>query len=179
VTHGPWRSFLKQTRVFSGTKQETFSLYIATMDERVESAAASLRADRSSKMTSSLAMQFAENAIFMRAVHASLRSLSRRKIWDDFNYNLFLTCEQWLLSLSLRLNAWALYFYYKLYALGACGNVDEAHGLLLCRFFSAWQVVMPVWQRVTRQFKNTAIITGLKVVFNLSVHHDIAQAFQG
>eukprot|EP00978_Attheya_sp_CCMP212_P020178 scaffold57416_cov80-Attheya_sp.AAC.1 len=77
VTHGPWRSFLKQTRVFSGTKQETFPLYIATMDERVESAAASLRADRSGKMTSSLAMQFAENEIFMRA---SLRSLSRRKI---------------------------------------------------------------------------------------------------
>eukprot|EP00978_Attheya_sp_CCMP212_P013012 scaffold32460_cov36-Attheya_sp.AAC.1 len=79
VTHGRWRSFLKQTRVFSGIKQETFPLYIATMDERVESAAASLRADRSGKMTSSLAMQFAENAILMRAVRASLRSLSRRR----------------------------------------------------------------------------------------------------
>eukprot|EP00978_Attheya_sp_CCMP212_P040462 scaffold221219_cov52-Attheya_sp.AAC.1 len=79
VTHGRWRWFLKQTRVFSRTKQETFPLYIATMDERVKSAAASLRADRSGNMTSSLAMQFAENAIFMRAVRASLQSLSRRR----------------------------------------------------------------------------------------------------
>jgi hypothetical protein len=36
-----------------------FPLYITTMDERVESAAAFLRADRSGKMSSSLAMQFA------------------------------------------------------------------------------------------------------------------------
>ena len=59
MTHGQWRSFLKQTRFFYGTKQETFPLYITTMDERVESAAAFLRADRSGKMSSSLAMQFA------------------------------------------------------------------------------------------------------------------------
>jgi hypothetical protein len=59
VTHGRWRSFLKQTRVFSGTKHETFIVYITAMDERVERAAAFLREDRSGKMTSSLAMQFA------------------------------------------------------------------------------------------------------------------------
>ena len=59
MTHGQWRSFLKQTRVFCGNKQEMFPLYITTMDERVESAAAFLRADRSGKMSSSLTMQFA------------------------------------------------------------------------------------------------------------------------
>ncbi len=153
MTHGQWRSFLKQTRFFCGTKQEKFPLYITTMDERVESAAAFLRADRSGKMSSSLAMQFAGfsetemcNRNLQRRVlrkmksspedfsvtipsteyvkgnkqgisspispislasTASTVSLVLRRMTargvricrssDDFNYNLFLTCEQWLL----------------------------------------------------------------------------------
>eukprot|EP00978_Attheya_sp_CCMP212_P014405 scaffold36658_cov61-Attheya_sp.AAC.1 len=68
----------KANPFFSGTKQETFTLYIPTMDERVERATTFLREDRSGKMTSSLAMQFAENAIFVCAVRVSLWSLSRR-----------------------------------------------------------------------------------------------------
>jgi hypothetical protein len=59
VTHGQWRSFLKQTRVFSGTKHGMFTLYITTMDAKVEIAADFLRKDRSGKITSSLAMQYA------------------------------------------------------------------------------------------------------------------------
>jgi hypothetical protein len=50
VTDGRWRSFLKHTQLFYGTKQETFTLYITTMDERVERAAAFLREDRSKDM---------------------------------------------------------------------------------------------------------------------------------
>eukprot|EP00978_Attheya_sp_CCMP212_P038871 scaffold197014_cov31-Attheya_sp.AAC.1 len=59
---------------FSGTKQETFPLYVTTMDERVERATAFLREDRSGKMTSSLAMQFAG----FLATELSDRNLQRR-----------------------------------------------------------------------------------------------------
>jgi hypothetical protein len=66
-------------------------------------------------------------------------------------------------------------------ALGICGNVedDDHHGWSLCRFCSSSHVVNSQWQRVTHQFKNAAVATGLKAVFTLSVHHVVAQAFQG
>eukprot|EP00978_Attheya_sp_CCMP212_P014268 scaffold36297_cov63-Attheya_sp.AAC.3 len=134
---------MMQTRGFSGTKQETFTLYITTMDERVKMAATFLREARS-KMTSSL------------ATRGSLRAAR------------VLVCLYGVSHSGAEMSLDNL-----------CVSMHE-HSTFITSFVP-WELVAMSMRlmRVTRQFKNTAIITGLKVVFNLSVHHDIAQAFQG